>query len=289
MIIQLKRGLKQLAFFFSLESPSLRSQGALISEPRFSAPCDMRFFPRDVGKRPFSRKNSRQRPFPFIAWEKSRHRAGVEIRGSLSSAALALRVVKMHFLGPVFGRTGFSPIFIFEPPIFSWILSPDFFSFSWEEVPRETFQENPQRNPPIFIPQKSSDMFLQIGQGNISKWVPTHTYFKTIRLRNDCISFTLHALRHFAFGPRIALHNLPNQCPVNYMSTTLHKLYLNQFRNRFIPDAASRAGTAGESRGVSACTYGRPGDSPGGTREAQGRESTWYRRNESRDPPYDAI
>ena len=50
---------------------SLRAKGTLISEPRFSTPCEMRFFPREKGKTAFSKKNSRQRPFPFLAWEKS--------------------------------------------------------------------------------------------------------------------------------------------------------------------------------------------------------------------------
>ena len=35
--------------------PSLRAKGRLISDSRFSTPCDIRFFPRDKGKWPFSR------------------------------------------------------------------------------------------------------------------------------------------------------------------------------------------------------------------------------------------
>ena len=42
---------------------SLRAKGALISEPRFSTPCEMRFFPREKGKTAFLKKNPRQRPF----------------------------------------------------------------------------------------------------------------------------------------------------------------------------------------------------------------------------------
>ena len=36
---------------------TLRAKGTLISEPRFSTPCEMRFFPREKGKRPFSHGN----------------------------------------------------------------------------------------------------------------------------------------------------------------------------------------------------------------------------------------
>ena len=50
--------------------------------------------------------------------------------------------------------------------IFSRIFSPDFFSsFLWEKVPRKILQENPRKNPPKFIQQKSSDTFLQNGRG----------------------------------------------------------------------------------------------------------------------------
>ena len=54
---------------------SLRAKGALSSEPRFSIPCEMRFFPSEKGKTAFSKQSPRQRPFPFLAWEKS-HLAG---------------------------------------------------------------------------------------------------------------------------------------------------------------------------------------------------------------------
>ena len=50
---------------------TLRTKGTLISEPRFSNPCNMQSFPRDTGKRPFSRTNPRKGYFPFITWEKS--------------------------------------------------------------------------------------------------------------------------------------------------------------------------------------------------------------------------
>ena len=55
---------------------SLRAKGTLISEPRFSTPCEMRFFPSETGKTAFSKKNPRDKGlFPFLAWEKS-HLAG---------------------------------------------------------------------------------------------------------------------------------------------------------------------------------------------------------------------
>ena len=37
----------------------------LISEPRFSTPCEMRFFPREKRKMAFSKKNPLKRPFSF--------------------------------------------------------------------------------------------------------------------------------------------------------------------------------------------------------------------------------
>ena len=55
---------------------TLRAKGTLISEPRFSAPCEMRFFPREKGKNClFLRKALDKGRFPFLAWEKS-HLAG---------------------------------------------------------------------------------------------------------------------------------------------------------------------------------------------------------------------
>ena len=60
---------------------SLRAKGTLISEPRFSTPCEMRFFPRDTGKNRISQ--------------------GVENRGSLISVPLALRVENMSYATPI--------------------------------------------------------------------------------------------------------------------------------------------------------------------------------------------
>ena len=54
---------------------TLRAKGTLVSEPRFSTPCEMRFFPREKGKTAFSRKTLDKGHFPFLAWEKS-HLAG---------------------------------------------------------------------------------------------------------------------------------------------------------------------------------------------------------------------
>ena len=54
---------------------TLRAKGTLISEPRFSTPCEKRFFPREKGKRPLSRVFLWKGRFPFLAWEKS-HLAG---------------------------------------------------------------------------------------------------------------------------------------------------------------------------------------------------------------------
>ena len=42
---------------------ALRAKGTLISEPRFSTPCEMRFFPREKGKMAFVEGFSLKRPF----------------------------------------------------------------------------------------------------------------------------------------------------------------------------------------------------------------------------------
>ena len=42
---------------------TLRAKGTLISEPRFSTPCEMRFFPREKGITAFLKKTARQRLF----------------------------------------------------------------------------------------------------------------------------------------------------------------------------------------------------------------------------------
>ena len=56
--------------------PALRAKGALISEPRFSTPCEMRFFPRGKGENGFCRAFFFEKGrFPFLAWGKS-HLAG---------------------------------------------------------------------------------------------------------------------------------------------------------------------------------------------------------------------
>ena len=42
---------------------TLRAKGTLISEPRFSTPCKMRFSPREKGKMAFVEGFSLKRPF----------------------------------------------------------------------------------------------------------------------------------------------------------------------------------------------------------------------------------
>ena len=73
-----------------------RAKGALISEPRFSTPCKMHFFPREKGKTAFvegfSLKNA---VFPFSRG-KNRISQGVENWGSLISAPLALRAIAQN-------------------------------------------------------------------------------------------------------------------------------------------------------------------------------------------------
>ena len=55
---------------------SLRNKCTLISEPRFSTPCEMRFFPRETGKTAFSEKNPRKRPFSLSRVGKIASRRG---------------------------------------------------------------------------------------------------------------------------------------------------------------------------------------------------------------------
>ena len=55
---------------------TLRAKGTLISEPRFSTRCEMRFFPREKGENGLLKeKPSTKAVFPFLAWEKP-HLAG---------------------------------------------------------------------------------------------------------------------------------------------------------------------------------------------------------------------
>ena len=55
---------------------TLRAKGTLISEPRFSTPCQMRFFPREKGKTAFVKeKPSTKAVFPFSRG-KTLHPAG---------------------------------------------------------------------------------------------------------------------------------------------------------------------------------------------------------------------
>ena len=57
-------------------SLTLRAKGTLISEPRFSTPCEMRFFPREKGKTAFLEKFSSKRPFSLSRVGKIASRRG---------------------------------------------------------------------------------------------------------------------------------------------------------------------------------------------------------------------
>ena len=69
--------------------PALRAKGTLISEPRFSTPCEMRFFPRDIGNMAIFKEKA----IFLISRGKNRISQGVENRGSLICVPLALRVI----------------------------------------------------------------------------------------------------------------------------------------------------------------------------------------------------
>ena len=72
--------------------PALRAKGTLISEPRFSTPCEMRSFPTRERENGLLREGfSLKRPFSLSRAGKNRISQGVENRGSLISVPLALR------------------------------------------------------------------------------------------------------------------------------------------------------------------------------------------------------
>ena len=71
---------------------TLRAKGTLISEPRFSNPCNMRFCPTWKGKVAFFEGLFELKIAIFsVSCGKSRMSQGVENRGSLISVPLALR------------------------------------------------------------------------------------------------------------------------------------------------------------------------------------------------------
>ena len=55
---------------------TLRAKGTLIGEPRFSTPCEMRFFPREKGKTAFMEGFSLKRPFSLSLVGKIASRRG---------------------------------------------------------------------------------------------------------------------------------------------------------------------------------------------------------------------
>ena len=63
-------------FLFARLPFPLRAKGTLISEPRFSTPCEMRFFPREKGKTAFVEGFSLKRPFPLSRVGKIASRRG---------------------------------------------------------------------------------------------------------------------------------------------------------------------------------------------------------------------
>ena len=100
------------------------------------------------------------------------------MRCSLLFGGVFLFRVFCGFLGPAFGRTDFSRIFIFEPPdFFADFLAGFFLLILVGKVFRKILQENPRENPPNFIQQKSSNTFLQIGRGKDSVRGYIHVLF----------------------------------------------------------------------------------------------------------------
>ena len=58
------------------QNSNLEAKGTLISEPRFSTPCDMRFFPRDKGKVAFFEGFSLKMAFSLYHFAKIACRRG---------------------------------------------------------------------------------------------------------------------------------------------------------------------------------------------------------------------
>ena len=83
-------------------------------------------------------------------------------------------------LGSGFGRTDLSRILLFELPIFSRILSPEFspyFCGGGGKVVRKILQENPRQNPPQFIAKnprhlsgRPKDAGGQVSLGTAKGW-----------------------------------------------------------------------------------------------------------------------
>ena len=91
--------------------------------------------------------------------EEARDEEAGEREGGGGEASSSL----VETLGPVFGRTDFSRIFIFELPDFFRGFCHQIFSphFRGEKVSREILQQNPRQNPPNFTLQKSPRIFCR--------------------------------------------------------------------------------------------------------------------------------
>ena len=63
----------------SIRKEAPRAKGRLVSEPRFSTPCEMRFFPREKGKMGFVEGLSLKRPFSLSRVGKIASRRGLKI------------------------------------------------------------------------------------------------------------------------------------------------------------------------------------------------------------------
>ena len=120
-------------------------------------------------------KRKRHQPYWGVARFWNSFKECICFAARASGFPLVRNLENQNLLGPAFGRTDFSRIFIFEPPdFFADFLAGFFSSFLWEKVPRKILQENPRENPPKFIQQKSSNTFLQIAHGRI--WCKRHVH-----------------------------------------------------------------------------------------------------------------
>ena len=72
---------RRTPFLSGKSGNSLRAKGTLISEPRCSTPCEMRFFPREKGKTAFAERFSLKKTVSPLSRGKNRISQGIENRG----------------------------------------------------------------------------------------------------------------------------------------------------------------------------------------------------------------
>ena len=120
------------------------------------------FYP-ESGKLLVRKKDGSEQVFPGFYFEQYQVSPSVvEKRGGIVTTSIADRKKNLsEVLGRGFGRTDFSRIYLFEPTGFFADFVVGFFLliFCGKKVPRKILQENPRRNRPKSIQQKSPTHF----------------------------------------------------------------------------------------------------------------------------------